>query len=78
MKPRVLIKLNSSLCDQPPYPENSPILISKDYDLGWIVEEVNDGEYEVQNFPFPGCKNQSIDFDLANDLSQGREIHLFC
>lgn len=44
--------------NDPPHSINSPILISYDYDLGWIIEEVVDGgEYEIQNLPYPGTKN---------------------
>lgn len=50
---------------QEPYPDDSPVLLSFDIDLGWIVESVNNGEYEVQNLPLPGEKNEKPDFDFA-------------
>lgn len=56
--------------DQPPYPEDSPVCISKDYDMGWIIEEVNEGEYEVQNLPLPGMKNDDIDWELVKELNK--------
>lgn len=50
---------------QEPYSDDSPVLLSYDIDLGWIVESVNSGEYEVQNFPDPGEKNTTPDFGAA-------------
>ena len=65
------------LADNPPHPMSSPILISQDHDLGWIVQSVNDGEYEIAEFPSPDEKHKDIDFGLAQEISNGREIWLF-
>jgi len=59
--------------DNPPHDENSPILIHRDHDLGWIVEKVNDGEYEVQEFP-EKKKFKEPNIQLAKDISNGQEI----
>jgi len=59
--------------DNPPYKDNSPILIHRDFDLGWIVEKVFDGEYEVQEFPEEGIFKEPH-IPLAQDISNGQEI----
>ena len=73
MKPRIIIKQNLPP-DDVPHPEDSPILISYDLDMGWIVEDVNDGEYEVQNLPFGDTRNVEPDIELAMEIAGNREI----
>ena len=51
---------------------NEPIIISKDEDMGWIVESYEDGEYEVKNPPLPYQKNEGIDWELAIRLAKER------
>lgn len=33
-----------------PYPADAPVRVEPDYDLGWLVEAVNDGEYETEAY----------------------------
>ena len=73
MKPRIIIK-QSLPVDSPPHPDDSPIQIHYDLDMGWIVEDLNEGEYEVHNLPWPNCKNSEPDIKLAIEISDGREI----
>ena len=72
MEPRIIIKKNLPP-DNPPHKDNDPILIHRDSDLGWIVEKVNDGEYEVQELPFDEKFNQP-NIELAKEISNGQEI----
>lgn len=56
---------------EPPHPEDAPVLVLYDMDLGWIVEAVVDGEYEVQNMPYME-KNEEPDFSLAAEEAKKR------
>ena len=73
MKDTIIIKQQLPM-DNPPHPDDSPILIHYDCDMGWIVEKVFDGEYEIQNLPAPWEKHDTPNIELANDISDGREI----
>lgn len=63
---------------QEPYPENSPVLLSWDTDLGWIVETVEDGEYEVQNLPHYETEGRNLkpDFELAIEEANKRNVRV--
>lgn len=72
-----LTKVRFSGLGQEPYPDDSPVLLSYDMDLGWIVEVVNDGEYEVQNLPYDlDNKNSYPDFDLAIKEAKKRNVRV--
>lgn len=73
MKTRIIIKQDLP-CDNPPHPSDSPVQIHYDYDMGWIVEDINEGEYEVQNLPYLDERNVEPDIDLALEIANGREI----
>ncbi len=66
--------VNKFPMNDPPHPLDSPICISKDCDMGWIIEKVFDGEYEVQNLPYPGEKNMDIDWSMVEYLSNGKVL----
>lgn len=76
-KQRIIIKQNLP-CDNPPHPKDSPVQISYDMDLGWIVEDVYEGEYEVLEFPYRDIntmgKFAEPNIDLAIQVANGREI----
>lgn len=75
--PKIIIK-QTLPSDNVPHPFNSPILISYDLDLGWIVEKVYEGEYEVQEFPpHEHCKNEEPNLELACNIANGREIWIY-
>ncbi len=61
---------------QEPYPDDSPVLLLYDIDMGWIVEAVNDGEYEVQNLPFYDEDNEEPDFELAIEEAKERGVRV--
>lgn len=65
---------------QEPYPDDSPILVLWDDDMGWLVEAVTDGEYEVENFPFPWLGvneiNEEPDWELAYKLAKERNVRI--
>jgi len=72
----MIVKMKNKIeGDSPPYPEDSPILISKDADLGWIVEAVNGGEYEIESDHFLYAKD--IDFSTAIYLAKERKVELW-
>ena len=67
---------------QEPYPDDSPVLLLYDMDLGWIVEAVNDGEYEVQNLHeysyMKGTENhdEHPDFEFAIKEAKERGVRV--
>lgn len=64
-------------CGNEPYSDKCPVLIIWDYDLGWIVEAVEDGEYEVQNLPYPlYTKNEEPDFELAMKIAKEKGVRV--
>ena len=58
-----------------PYPEYYPVIIMYDEDLGWLVEDLNNGEYEIQNFDW-GEKVRDPDFNLAAELAKNRDTYI--
>ena len=76
-KPKVKIKNNWPFGDAP-FPLGLPVLIEYNDDYGWIIEDLNYDEYEIQNIIYPDERpNKVIDFDLAAELAGQREIWLF-
>lgn len=65
-----------------PYPDDYPVVISWDLDMGWIVEDLNEGEYEVQNnldihyAQQEGKKVETPDFELAIKLAIERGVRV--
>ena len=60
---------------QEPYSDKSPVLLSYDMDIGWIVEAVNDGEYEIQNYDWDDKINEP-DFELAIKEAKERGVRV--
>lgn len=46
-----------------------PINLLWDADMGWIIEQYIQGEWEVQNLPHPGKKNNKIPWSQAIKLA---------
>ncbi len=57
-----------------PYKEDSPILIHYDFDFGWIVEMVVEGEYEIQSDNLMYEKHDEPDWDLVNEIRGDKEV----
>lgn len=77
-KPKQKLKIKYTFpFDNPPYSKDSPVLLSYCYDMGWIVEAVNHGEYEVENLPVGEEKNENPDFELAFQIAKERNVDVF-